>query len=339
MTYLHFINLFNQYDCELRFSDGASRLYIKLLNVANEVNKGRPKGAPWVADFRRSDGYMGAVCGWSVNTLKKHRLELEKRGLVSGDFGQVGRNATGKYHLCYPVNLSNIDTFTQGNLSDVDRFIEPNLSDVDTFSQVNLSTSDTFSPESELNLSRNLSNVDTLIEEEEKKESSAASAAPAVDFSEEVSKAAISPPPIKPTPKKPKPKGATHQEIAELPLPFDGVEFAGIWKSFYTTNTKQSGKAITAFELMLKKLGKYPEGFAVVMLERAIMGDWQGVENDGTPRALTQWQAEQAQKPAPPSVAASAPVITPKLNEDFLAQQQAREEAEQAAHFAKYATA
>jgi len=321
VTYLHFINLFNQYDCERHFSDGASRLYIKLLNVANEINKSRPKGAPWVVDFQRSDGYMAGVCGWSVNTLKKHRQELEKRALLSGDFGQVGRNGSGKYHLCYPVNLSNVDTIT-----------EANLSNVDTFSPENLSTSDRFSPENELNLSRNLSNVDTLIKEVKKEGSSAASAAAPTTLISEKSES-------KPKRGAGKPKGATLAEIAALPLPFDGAEFAEAWKTFYTTNTKQAGKNISAFELMLKKMGtKYPEAFAVLMIEKAIMGNWQGVENGGTARDFQEWQTEQARRPAPaaPTVAA---IIAPELNEEFLAQQQAREDAEQAAHFAKYATA
>lgn len=314
MTYLDYINLFNRYDRQLRFSDGASRLYIKVLDVVNEINRSRPKGAPWVVDFQRSDGYLAGVYGCSINTVKNHRKELVERGLLSGNFGQSGRNSSGKYHLCYPsVNVSDVDTFTENNISDVD-----------TINPLNLSTSDTISSEKQLNVSANVSSVDTLYIEEEKEESNTASAA---STSISSSKKAAG--------KKAKPTPATHEQIAALTLPHNGTEFAEAWQSFYTTNSKQAGKAITAFMLMLKILGKYPEGYAVVMLERAIMGDWQGVENGGTARALAEWQAEQARNPTP--VQAPQPAPVPELNVEFIAQQEAARQAERAEHFARFA--
>lgn len=70
--------------------------------------------------------------------------------------------------------------------------------------------------------------------------------------------------------KKGKKPGADFAEIAALGLPHAGPEFAKAWRTFYTDNTKQHGKPLTAFKLMLKKLGNRPEAFAVVMLEAAI---------------------------------------------------------------------
>jgi hypothetical protein len=342
MTYLNYINLFNRYDRELRFSDGASRLYIKVLDVVNEINRDRPKGAPWIVDFQRSDGYLAGVYGCSINTVKNHRKELVERGLLSGDFGQSGRNSSGKYHLCYPsANMSSVDTITGVNISTLDTIAEDNISNVDTISLLNLSTFDTISPEKPLNVSANVSTLDTLYIEEEKEESSAASAAPTSDFFEGVTKTVIlsAPTPSKPASKKPKAKGATHEEIASLPLPFDGAEFAEAWLNFYTTNTRQAGKALTAFQLMLKRLGKMPEGFAVVTLERALMSNWQGIEHGGTPRDLAEWQAEQARRLTPaPAAPESQTSAAPEMNPEFLAQQDAEQAAKRAARLAELTT-
>ncbi|MGI4862618.1 MAG: hypothetical protein ACRYFZ_01755 [Janthinobacterium lividum] len=158
-----------------------------------------------------------------------------------------------------------------------------------------------------------------------KEESSAASAAPASASSSS-----------EPAPKKLKAKGASHEEVAGLPLPFGGAAFAEAWLNFYTTNTKQAGKAITAFQLMLKKLGNYPEGFAVQMLERALMANWQGVEHGGTPRDLAEWQTEQARQPKPaPALPDAAPIEAPEMNPEFLAQQDAEQVAKRAARLAE----
>lgn len=131
---------------------------------------------------------------------------------------------------------------------------------------------------------------------------------------------------------------ATSAEIAALELPHAGPEFAEAWRTFSTANTKQAGKPLTAFELMLKKLGKHPAGFAVVMLEAAIQGNWSGVENAGTARAFAEWQAEQARQPAaprplsaPPLTTGPPPRTTPDLNPEVVAQRQAQRDAQAAA--------
>jgi hypothetical protein len=127
-------------------------------------------------------------------------------------------------------------------------------------------------------------------------------------------------------PKKPK---ANPDEVAALPLPHLGAEFAQRWTTF-RAGPKQAKKPLSALELMLTKLAKYPEAFAVVMLEMAIQGDWSGVENGGTSKAYSEWQAEQARRPPPP--AAGRPLLAldtgPPLNHTFLAEQAAREQQE-----------
>ena len=330
MTYLDFINLFNRYDREQRFSDGATRLYVKLLDVANGM---RPAGGPWVSDFQRSDGYIAAVCGWSGNTVKKHRKELLGRGLVSGDFGGAGRSSSGKYRLYYPgKNVSNVDTISPGNVSDVDIFNSGIVSTFDTFTPVNISDVDTISPENALNVSRNVSNVDTLyIEEENKSIGAAAAALPTPSLG------------VKPsakTPKKgakqtPKKAGATAEEITALCLPHPGADFARLW-ALFLTGSSQQGKSLNAHRMALAKLGRKPEGFALVMLESAIERDWVGVENPGTARAFEEWQAQQTKQPAPAPPAAAQP--EPELNLDFIAQQEADAAQRREARLNRYAT-
>lgn len=319
-SYLDLIILFNEYDREQNFSDGASRLYIKLLDVANDISRNRPKGSAWVRDFQRADGYIAAAHGRSKNTMKQHRDELVKRGLVSGDFGQAGRNSSGKYHLWHPSD----------NVSTSDTISPENESDVDTLPPVNPSTSDTISAETALNVSANVSKVDTLyIEKEEVVVDAASAAAPAPLISEKSE--------TKPKRGAAKTQGATLEEVAALPLPFEGSEFAEMWRTFYTDNSKQvrAGKPISAFVLMLKKLGKFPEPFAVLMIEKAIMGNWQGIENAGTARDFADWQQQQASKPRPAPTTSAAPAA-PVLSAEAVARNNDRAAAELAARTAAF---
>lgn len=325
VTYLDYIVFFEKCDQQQPkgFSGNTTRLYHKLLALANTIG--------WPAEFAKSDPYVAGVCNLAINTMKECRKELVAAGMITAVVGGTGRNAATTYKL---LNPSKIDVFPAVNQSKIDGFTPEatlNDSNSDGFSIVNASNSDGFTSENSLNPSKNTSNFDTLyIDKEEVVVSAADAATPPASL------------PVKKTgAKKPKAKGATHEEIAALPLPFEGSEFAETWHTFYTTNTKQHGKAITAFSLMLKKLGAKPEAFAVLMLEKAIMGNWQGVENGGTARDFLDWQAEQARRPTPAPTTILLPATTeqPKANEEFLAQQAAAAAAEQKAHFDKYATA
>lgn len=110
--------------------------------------------------------------------------------------------------------------------------------------------------------------------------------------------------------KRAKKSGATTDEAAGLATPHLGDRFTELW-TIFRTSSQHARKSISAFQMMLTKLGKYPEEFAVVMLESAIQGGWSGVENPGTDRAFKQWQAEQASRPPAPGVAAAPTAFNP----------------------------
>jgi hypothetical protein len=317
VTYLDYIVFFEKLDQRQAFSGNATRLYLKLLALANAIG--------WPDEFAKSDPYMAGVCGFSINTMKDCRAQLVARGLLNITSGGTGRNAATTYQLIGVRKASNSDTLPNINPSNSDGFtaeVKEKESSFDGFSILNPSNSDRFTAENQLNQSENPSNFDTLYIDKENNTSSAASAA---ESGASVEKKAAG--------KKHKKAGTTLADIEALDLPHGGAAFSEAWRTFYTTNTKQAGKPLTAFELMLKKLGKYPEGFAVAMLEAAIQGNWSGVENPGTARALTEWQAEQARLPST-RLTAALPTTGPpislelELNEEFEAQQRARAQAE-----------
>jgi hypothetical protein len=304
VTYLDYIVFFEKRDHVQAFSGNATRLYLKLLHLANL--------AGWPAEFAKPDPYVAAVCGFSENTMKDCRTKLVASGLLATTPGKMGRGAVTVYRLLAADNGNN-------KVSNSDTLPVKKVSNSDTLTPSKVSNSDTLPVKKSDKVSDKVSNSDTLNIDKEKESSSAASAA--------TSSTSLSG--KKATTKKPSSKGASHEEIAALPLPFNGADFAEAWHTFYATNTKQAGKNLSAFGLMLKKLGKYPEGFAVLMLERAIMSNWQGVEHGGTPRDFAEWQAQQARQPPQPLPTTGQPVsLTLDLNEEFEAQQRARDQAE-----------
>ena len=223
----------------------------------------------WKNPFTHSDAHLAAVSGMSVNTLKSARNRLKQAGLIEFTSGSQGRGQSHKAQYKLSIFDTIPDTLSANSLTVFPR------------------TSDT-------------------INKHKLKEERAASAETSSSSLEAESKPEIPALPASPaksprTPKKPK---ASQDEVAALPLPHPGPEFGERWATF-RASPKQAKKPLSAFELMLTKLAKYPEGFAVVMLERAIQGDWSGVENDGTAKAFTEWQTTQAarpsQSPTPPA--------------------------------------
>ena len=329
MTYLDYIVFFEKLDNVQAFSGNATRLYLKLLALANAIG--------WPAEFAKPDPYVAAVCSFSINTMKDCRAQLVARGLLSTNSGGTGRNAATTYQLLGVKKVSKSDTLPAVNPSNSDGFTaEANEkeSNSDGFNTPNPSNFDEFTAENQLNPSENPSNFDTLyIDKENNNTSAAVAAGVGASFSNHVAAEQSA---TKQNPsKKPKKNGASLAEIAALDLPHIAPEFAEAWRTFYTENTKQVGKPLTAFELMLKKLGKHPADFAVVMLEAAIQGNWSGVENAGTARAFTEWQAEQARLPAArptaPLTTTGQPVsLELDVNEEFEAQQRTRQQAEAA---------
>jgi hypothetical protein len=309
VTYLDYIILFQKLDRESAFSPGATRLYLKLLDVANGI----ASGDAWPKQFAKSDPYMAAVCGCAKNPLKKHIDALEACGLIDTIPGGQGRGITRTYRLLDGNKVSIIDTLQVEKVSDSDTMPALKVSEIDTITAENGNK-----------VSGKVSIIDTPYREEERESIGAAVAASPAPAS--VKKSST---------KTPKKTGATTEEKAALPLPHHGTEFAQLWATF-RNGGKQAKKPLSAIELMLAKLGKKPEAFAIVMLEDAIQGDWSGIENGGTARRFEEWQAQQAKQPT--AAPTAQPLPTPEVDEDFLAEQQAREDAARAQRLARYST-
>lgn len=95
------------------------------------------------------------------------------------------------------------------------------------------------------------------------------------------------------------PKGVSKKK-AELSLPFSGKEFLDTWEML-CQQPRWKKKSSSALQLSLKKLSKYPEKFAVHLMETAIANNYQGVVFDNTEDKFRQWQrqnpAQESTKP------------------------------------------
>lgn len=94
------------------------------------------------------------------------------------------------------------------------------------------------------------------------------------------------------------PKGVSKKKI-ELSLPFSGKEFLDTWE-LLRQQPRWKKKSSSALQLSLKKLSKYPEKFAVHLMETAIANDYQGVVFDNTEEKFRQWQ-KNASPPREPT--------------------------------------
>ena len=258
MNYIELINQFWQCDIEHSFNGSETRLYFYLLHTCNSLR--------WKNPFTHSDAHLAAVSGMSVNTLKTARNRLKQAGLLEFTAGSQGRGQSHKAQYKLSIFDTIPDTLSANSLT-----VFPRTSDSINKHKLN---------------------------EEEK---AASADAPSSDL-EAGSVAEPKPdspalPAAKPTrsPKKPK---ASADEVAALPLPHPGAEFAQLWADFRAM-PKQVKKPLTSLRRLLATLGKYAEGYACLMLEKAIEGNWSGVEFDGTAEAYAKWQAEQARRPSP----------------------------------------
>lgn len=299
MTYLDYIIFFQKLDRASNFSAGATRLYLKLLDVANGI----ADGGKWPVEFAKSDPYMRGVCGASQNPFKEHRKELEERGLVATMPGGNGAGNATTYRLLSSNKVSDSDTLSSKKLSESDTITAGKVSD-----------SDTITPKNGNKVSDKVSESDTpYIEREKEKEKSAAPAAVSVSTSDNKS-----------APKRSAKKGLDHEAVAALPMPHPGAAFASLWRTFYTANTHQQAKPVSALELLLKKLGGWPEGAAIEVLEAAIGSNWSGFSHDGAKKIVDAWLA----RPAAASPAAPCPVdATSVLDPDAVAAHEAAHEA------------
>lgn len=95
-----------------------------------------------------------------------------------------------------------------------------------------------------------------------------------------------------------KPKGFTKKKT-ELTLPYTSQEFINTWEML-CQQPKWKKKTDSALQMSLKKLGKYPEKFAIHLMEDAIAGGYQGIVFNDTDIKFQQWQ-KNASTPREPT--------------------------------------
>lgn len=74
-----------------------------------------------------------------------------------------------------------------------------------------------------------------------------------------------------------------------LLFPFNSEKFLSLWKMLLEM-PKWKKKVNHSLQLALNSLGKYDEGFAIELIEKAIEGNWQGVTFPNTPDDYEKWK-------------------------------------------------
>lgn len=87
-------------------------------------------------------------------------------------------------------------------------------------------------------------------------------------------------------------KGTRAKNNKELKLPFDSEKFIATWNEL-RHEPKWKTKSTTALQKNLNDLGKYPEQFAIVLMENAIKRGWQGVVFPNTEELFSTWKKQQ----------------------------------------------
>ena len=88
----------------------------------------------------------------------------------------------------------------------------------------------------------------------------------------------------------------TKVPIKEITYPFTSEKFLQVWGE-YMTMKKQIRKPITAHQKALNRLSKYPEEFAIELIETAISCDYQGCVFPSTPKIFEEWKQNRTGKP------------------------------------------
>lgn len=89
-----------------------------------------------------------------------------------------------------------------------------------------------------------------------------------------------------------KEKTRQKEKEAGLALPYCSAEFVSTWE-LLRKQPKWKKKTKSALQMSLNKLGKYPEEFAILLMENAIAGNWQGVVFTWTPDEFRKWLAQK----------------------------------------------
>ena len=79
-----------------------------------------------------------------------------------------------------------------------------------------------------------------------------------------------------------------------LPMPYSDPVFVGTWNEL-RSQPKWKHKTVRALKMALTQLGKYPIDFAVILMETAIAGNYQGVTFTDTPVRFEQWKRAKNQ--------------------------------------------
>lgn len=77
-----------------------------------------------------------------------------------------------------------------------------------------------------------------------------------------------------------------------LAIPFCSAEFVSTWEML-RKQPKWKKKSQSALQMSLNKLAKYPEEYAIHLMELSIANGWQGVVFTWTPEDFRKWQSRQ----------------------------------------------
>lgn len=99
-------------------------------------------------------------------------------------------------------------------------------------------------------------------------------------------------------------KGKTPVRISDLEFPYSSGKFMETWQ-LLLSQQKWKKKSVSALQLSLNKLAKYPEEFAIILMENAISGNYQGIEFINTPDLFERWKASRSGVPRTESVSDS----------------------------------
>lgn len=345
MTYLDYVVQFEKLDQAQAFSGNATRLYLKLLALANAIG--------WPDEFAKSDAYVAAVCGFAENTMKDCRTKLVARGLLATTAGKMGRGSMTTYQLLAIETLnnkvSNSDTLPVKKVSESDTLPSEKVSD-------KVSNFDTIPSETGNKASDKVSNFDALYIDKENNTSSAAVAASEGALSstsgqpdsQPASEPTTCPAPAEATTTPPRAGRATRKRGAApaagpADLLPDSCPLAGLLNpGGLAARVQQMAEPLTIAQAERLLLD-----FGAPILREIFceMANYRKLLTASTSANLTarNWLTRRGLKPStqqPPLLIATTTSATEELDEParlFRAEQAAREQAEQDAHFARWA--
>jgi hypothetical protein len=342
MTYLDYVVQFEKLDQAQAFSGNATRLYLKLLALANAIG--------WPDEFAKSDAYVAAVCGFAENTMKDCRTKLVARGLLATTAGKMGRGSMTTYQLLAIETLNN-------KASNSDTLQANKVSEFDTLTSEKASESDTIPYETGNKASDKVSNFDALYIDKENNTSSAAVAASAGALSsasegldsQPASAPTVGPAPAEATTTLPLAGRAPRKRGAALPTgPAELLPASCLLAELLNPGGLAARVQQMAEPLTLAQAEWLLLDFSTPVLREIFceMANYRKLLTASTSANLTarNWLTRRGLKPStqqPPLLIATTTSAAEEELDDaarqFRAEQAAREQAEQDAHFARWA--